>query len=126
MAEPRIETFEDFWPYYVRAHKNPANRALHTVGTLAALGTVATAVVTARPLLLLLAPVVGYGPAWFGHFVLEGNRPATFGHVFYSLAGDARMLWLTLQGKMGAEVERCVRMKAEAVATGEASAVSAA
>jgi hypothetical protein len=114
MAEPVIESFEDFWPYYVRAHQSPANRAIHAVGTLAAIGTVLTAVVTARPSLLLLAPVVGYGPAWFGHFVVEGNRPATFGHALYSLRGDFRMLGLTLTGKMGAEVERCIAMRAAA------------
>ena len=107
MAHPQIETFEDFWPYYVRAHRKPGNRALHVAGTLAALGMVAGAVVTARPSLLLLAPVVGYGPAWFGHFVIEGNRPATFGHAAYSLRGDLRMLLLSLQGRMAAEVERC-------------------
>jgi len=107
VAHPQIETFEDFWPYYVRAHRKPGNRALHVAGTLAALGLVAGAVVTARPSLLLLAPVVGYGPAWFGHFVIEGNRPATFGHAAYSLRGDLRMLLLSLQGRMAAEVERC-------------------
>jgi hypothetical protein len=112
MAEPTIETFEDFWPYYVRAHRNETNRTIHAVGTLAAFGTVALAVLTAKPSLLLLAPVVGYGPAWFGHFVIEGNRPATFGHALYSLRGDVRMLRLTLSGKMGAEVERCVALKA--------------
>lgn len=107
MATPHIESFEDFWPYYVKAHSNPANRVVHAIGSLAALGTVLGAVVTLRPSLLLLAPVVGYGPAWFGHFVLEGNKPATFGHPFYSLRGDARMLRLTLQGKMADEVARC-------------------
>jgi hypothetical protein len=107
VAHPQIETFEDFWPYYVRAHRKPGNRALHVAGTLAALGMVAGAVVTARPSLLLLAPVVGYGPAWFGHFVIEGNRPATFGHAAYSLRGDLRMLLLSLQGRMAAEVQRC-------------------
>jgi hypothetical protein len=108
MPDPSIHGFEDFWPHYVRAHRNPANRALHTVGSLLALSTVIGAIATGNPSLLLLAPVVGYGPAWFGHFVLEGNRPATFGHPLYSLRGDGRMLWLSLQGKMAAEVVRCV------------------
>ena len=107
MAKPRIENFEEFWPYYVNAHRKPGNRALHVVGSLAALGCVAGAIVTTKPLLLALAPVVGYGPAWIGHFLVEGNRPATFGYALYSLRGDARMLKLSLQGRMAAEVERC-------------------
>jgi hypothetical protein len=106
MKSPRIDSFADFWPHYVGAHRKPANRALHYVGTTCALGCIAGAVITQTPLLLLAAPVVGYGPAWIGHFVLEGNRPATFGYARYSLMADFKMLSLALQGKMAAEVTR--------------------
>ena len=102
----RFESFEEFWPYYVSAHKHPTCRALHYLGTSLALGCVATGVLTLNPLWLAAAPVVGYGPAWFGHYFVEGNRPATLEHPFYSLRGDARMLGLAMQGKMAAEVER--------------------
>jgi len=37
---------------------------------------------------LLVAPVVGSGLSWLGHLVFERNRPATFRHPLYSLAGD--------------------------------------
>jgi hypothetical protein len=106
MSDPKFETFEDFWPFYVGEHKLPLNRALHYAGTTMAVGTVTAAVVTFNPLWLLATPVVGYGPAWFGHFVLEGNRPATLKHPFYSIRGDFRMLKYALQGKMAAEVDR--------------------
>ena len=106
MAKNEFETFEDFWPFYVGEHKLPVNRALHYCGTTMAVGTVTAAVVTLNPLWLLATPVVGYGPAWVGHFILEGNRPATFKHPIYSLRGDFRMLKYALQGKMAAEVER--------------------
>ncbi|HEY6463487.1 MAG TPA: DUF962 domain-containing protein [Polyangiaceae bacterium] len=101
-----IETFEQFWPHYVHAHRNPVNRALHYAGTTAVLGTVATAAVTLNPLWLLASPVVGYGPAWVGHFVFERNKPATFEHPLWSLRGDFRMYFLALRGKMRAEIER--------------------
>ncbi|MEO8799252.1 MAG: DUF962 domain-containing protein, partial [Polyangiaceae bacterium] len=84
----------------------PLNRAFHYVGTSMAIGTVGAAVLTANPLWLLATPVVGYGPAWFGHFILEKNRPATFKAPLYSLRGDLRMLKYALQGKMAKEVER--------------------
>jgi hypothetical protein len=106
MTTPRIESFDEFWPYYVGAHKKPLNRALHYVGTSCALGCVAAGVVTANPLWYLAAPVVGYGPAWIGHFFIEGNRPATFGYARWSLLADLKMLGLALQGKMDDEVTR--------------------
>ena len=101
-----IDSFEEFWPHYVHAHRNPVNRALHYAGTAAMLGTVATAAVTLNPAWLLLAPVAGYGPAWIGHFVFERNKPATFQHPLWSLRGDFKMCTLALRGKMGEELER--------------------
>jgi len=106
MTEPRYQSFEEFWPYYVGEHRDPLNRALHYVGTSLAIGTVATAAITANPRWLLLTPIVGYGPAWIGHFLIEQNRPATFKYPLWSLRGDLRMLRYALAGKMAAEVER--------------------
>jgi hypothetical protein len=101
-----IDTFDDFWPHYVHAHRNPINRACHYVGTTAGLGAVGAAAITLNPAWLLLAPVVGYAPAWIGHFVFEKNKPATFQHPLWSLRGDFKMYLLALRGKMADEVER--------------------
>jgi hypothetical protein len=101
-----IHSFDDFWPHYVHAHRSRTNRALHYVGTTAALGTVAAAAVTLNPAWLLLTPVAGYGPAWAGHFFFEKNKPATFANPLWSLRADFKMYRLALRGKMAAEVER--------------------
>ena len=106
MTTPRIESFADFWPYYVGAHRNPKNRALHYVGTSSAVVCALGGLVTGNPWAVLVAPVIGYGPAWIGHFLVEGNKPATFGYARYSLMADFKMLGLALRGKMGAEVTR--------------------
>jgi hypothetical protein len=107
MAAPSApSTFDEFWPHYVHAHRSPVNRALHYVGTTAALGTVAAAAVTLNPWWLLATPIAGYGPAWVGHFFFEKNKPATFQHPLWSLRGDIKMYGLALRGKMSAEVER--------------------
>jgi hypothetical protein len=105
MSSP-IHTFEEFWPHYVHAHRNPLNRALHYAGTTAVIGTVVTSAVTLNPAWLLLAPVVGYGPAWVGHFVFEKNKPATFEHPLWSLRADFKMYGLALRRQMSAEVAR--------------------
>jgi hypothetical protein len=106
MSEARYQSFEEFWPYYVGEHKDPLNRGLHYAGTTMAIGSVAMAGLTLNPAWLLVAPVVGYGPAWVGHFIIEKNRPATFKYPVWSLRGDFKMLALALAGKMADEVER--------------------
>ncbi|MCA9623738.1 MAG: DUF962 domain-containing protein, partial [Myxococcales bacterium] len=78
MSDDRFKSFTEFWPFYVREHKKAINRKLHFAGTTAALATLATAVLTKRGRVALLAPVFGYGAAWVGHFLFEKNRPATF------------------------------------------------
>jgi hypothetical protein len=103
------QTFEEFWPFYVGEHKNPINRALHYAGTTMVIGTVATAVITLNPLWLLATPVVGYGPAWVGHFVFEKNMPATFKHPLWSLAADFKMYGMALRGKMAEELARAAK-----------------
>jgi hypothetical protein len=102
----RIDSFEEFWPFYVSEHRDPLNRALHYASTTMVIGTVVTAAVTMNPAWLLLAPVVGYGPAWVGHFFIENNKPASFKHPLWSLRGDFKMYAMALRGKMADEVER--------------------
>jgi len=100
-----IQSFSDFWPYYVRAHSRGRTRVFHAVGS--GLAVVMLGIAFAVNLWLLLAvPVVGYAFAWYAHFFVEGNKPATFGHPFYSLVADYRMLFLMMAGKMDDEVAR--------------------
>ena len=106
----RFRTFEAFWPFYVFQHSLPSTRALHFAGTTMVLGALAAGAVRRNPLYILAALVLGYGPAWIGHFFFEKNRPATFTYPLWSLRGDFRMWRLMLSGKMGPEVERARRL----------------
>ena len=103
-----IGTFAEFWPYYVRAHSRPLTRLLHAIGSILALGAIAAAIVV-NPWFFLAAPAIGYAFAWYGHFFVEHNKPATFGHPFYSLAADYVMLWKILTGRMSEEVAKHCR-----------------
>ena len=93
-----------FWQRYLRAHAKPQTRALHYCGSLLALGAVGLAVATGGLLWLLAAPLLGYGLAWTAHYRVEHNRPETFGHPFWSLISDYRMLGLFLTGRLGAHL----------------------
>jgi len=110
MRDP-IDSFEAFWPYYVRAHQKPSNRVLHAIGTSMGVTMALAALITRRPRLVPLALVLGYGPAWVGHFFVEGNRPATFGHPLWSLKGDFVMLRHMIAGTMDEEIAKATAVE---------------
>jgi len=49
--------------------------------------------------------VMGYLPAWIGHFFFEHNRPATFLYPSYSLLCDFVMCYQSLTGKLSLKEE---------------------
>jgi hypothetical protein len=59
------------------------------------------------PPALLLAPVVGYGMSWIGHFAFEHNRPASWyspKHFVWSFRGDMKLWRLMLTRRLDAEL----------------------
>lgn len=105
-SNQQTATFEDFWLFYLREHAKPETRALHYLGTGLATFTFLVFIATGNLWLLLVIPVLGYGPGWFAHFLIEKNMPATFTHPLWSLAGDYFMAvgWLT--GHIAEDLER--------------------
>lgn len=81
-------SFREFYPDYLAEHSRASTRRLHFLGTASVLALLVAALVTGRWRWLAAVPLVGYGLAWIGHFAFERNRPATFQHPLYSLAGD--------------------------------------
>ena len=107
--EERFRTFAEFYPFYLDEHANPVSRRLHFTGTSIAVVLLVAAAVTQLWWLLAVALIQGYAFAWVGHFFFEHNKPATFGHPFYSLAADYMMLWKILTGRMSGEVAKHCR-----------------
>lgn len=102
----RFRTFDEFFVYYIQQHRHPSNRLLHACGTAAGLAVFVGALLAGRPLLAMLWLPVGYGFAWAGHFIVEGNRPATFGHPVWAFLSDFRMLALMATGRLGPWLQR--------------------
>jgi len=99
----RIQTFEEFWPYYLGEHQNQLCRVLHFIGTTAALSCLISAVALQNPWFILAGFAAGYGPAWVGHFFVEKNRPATFTYPGWSLIADFRMWGHMIMGRLWGE-----------------------
>lgn len=95
-----FQSFAEFYPYYLQEHGNLTCRRLHFIGTLSVLALLAGVLFTGNLWGLVLLPIVGYGFAWVGHFFFEKNRPATFKHPWYSLAGDFVMFKDILIGRI--------------------------
>jgi hypothetical protein len=87
-AKTGFRSFAEFYPFYLSEHANRTSRRLHFTGTSIALAFLLMAIESLNPWWLLAAIVAGYAFAWAGHFFFEKNRPATFKHPWYSLAGD--------------------------------------
>lgn len=106
MSDKRIESFREFWPYYLAEHRHPGTKALHFVGTTGALVLLVLAVLWRSWPAAAASLLCGYGFAWIGHFGIEKNRPATFRYPLWSFAADWKMWALILAGQIGAEVRR--------------------
>ncbi len=103
---PAFADYDAFWLHYLAAHRRPATRLLHYCGTSIGIVCVAAAALTGDWRLVVAAPIVGYAFAWIGHFGLEGNRPATFGHPVWSFLSDFRMLALAVTGGLARHLAR--------------------
>lgn len=102
----RIALYQDFWPYYLREHAKPATRLIHYFGTSLVLLCILAFCVMNLWILLIVAPFTGYGPAWFAHFFVEKNKPATFRYPLWSIVSDFRMFFTWLAGSMRGELTK--------------------
>ena len=101
-----IRSYREFWPYYLHEHRQPRTRALHLAGTGVTTALLGAGIVTANVWFVPAAILAGYAPAWFAHFVVEKNRPATLRYPVWSLISDFRMAGIWLTGGLDRELKR--------------------
>ncbi|GMH26515.1 hypothetical protein Nepgr_028358 [Nepenthes gracilis] len=100
-----FKSLDEFWAFYMTQHSKPSTRRWHFAGTLSGI------LIFMYSLLfnwwfILLVPLIGYGLAWYSHFFVEGNVPATFSHPIWSFLCDCKMFGLMLTGQMEREIKR--------------------
>ena len=92
-----MNSFAEFYPFYLGEHSNLMCRRLHFLGSTLALLCLAMLVRSGDWAWLLYGLIAGYGCAWIGHFGFEKNKPASFKRPLYSFMGDWLMyrdIWL--------------------------------
>mgnify|MGYP002630177629 CR=1 FL=1 len=96
----RIQSFDAFYAFYLKQHRNKICRLLHIVGTTIVLALLMTSIYHRNSQLLIFVPIAGYGFAWIGHFFFEKNKPATFKYPLWSLKSDFKMYFEILSRKI--------------------------
>ena len=96
----KFDSFAQFYDYYLTQHTHPVCRTLHFTGSSLGLVVFVASVATQFWWGLLVGIVIGYGFSWAGHFGFEKNKPASFGHPFWSFASDWVMWSQMLRGKV--------------------------
>ncbi|KAI7898618.1 uncharacterized protein BX663DRAFT_479776 [Cokeromyces recurvatus] len=92
-SEPEggFKSFEAFYPFYLGEHCNKINRRLHILGTTITHILALLSIKYKNPKFLLFGIAQAYIFAWFGHFIFEKNKPATFRYPIWSFLGDLKM-----------------------------------
>ncbi|XP_074310295.1 uncharacterized protein LOC141646223 [Silene latifolia] len=100
-----FRNLDEFWAFYMSQHSKASTRRWHLAGTLSAVVTLIYSLLFNWKLIIMV-PLIGYGLAWYSHFFVERNLPATFGHPFWSLYCDFKMFGLMITGQMDREMKR--------------------
>ena len=105
-ASNYLKDYESFWPFYLREHSKPLTRTFHYIGTTCAVALLAWISLFGSWLSVWLVLLAGYGPAWYSHYFIEKNRPATFKAPLWSLFSDFRMYFYFLTGRIDGELRK--------------------
>ena len=76
------------------------------IGTLIGLSVMVYFIATGRWYLFPIGLIPGYAFAWFAHFVIERNKPATFKYPLWSFMGDYKMIAMMLTGRIEQELRK--------------------
>ncbi|HXH32180.1 MAG TPA: DUF962 domain-containing protein [Bacteriovoracaceae bacterium] len=97
-----FQTFSDFYPFYLKQHRNLLCRRFHFFGTCGVFALLVLFFFTGNIVILALLPLTVYGVSWVGHWIFEKRSPIFYRHPYFSLLGDFRMFWDILAGRVKA------------------------
>jgi hypothetical protein len=103
---PTKKQLLEYYPVYLKSHKNPINKILHIIGNFLTIVYVFYIIYLSQISLFFLpliifTPFVVYIGAWPGHFKFEKNEPATFkANPVLTKACDWIMIYELITGKL--------------------------
>jgi hypothetical protein len=88
--------FSEFWPHYLRAHRNRANRLAHYCATALAFSAIAVSIVSGEVWIAPACILVSYAIALTAHRIFERNHSLVFVNPVWGAVADLKMCWLAL------------------------------
>ncbi len=110
----RIETYEEFFSFYLRENAYPTTRLMHYAGTTLAFLCWGRAIYAGELVWFLIGFLLGYLFAWIGHFFIEKNKPASFKYPYWSFISDFKMYFLFLTGRLSGHLDVANKADSEA------------
>ncbi|HEX4335215.1 MAG TPA: DUF962 domain-containing protein [Polyangiaceae bacterium] len=99
-----VNTFNDFWPRYLRAHRSRASRAFHLGGVVLSVALAAALVSCGMIFFLVLAIVPAQLGAAIGHKLSPRKDRVLEDHPDWAAVADVRMCSLMVTGRLGREI----------------------
>ena len=100
MKTNKFNSFSEFYPFYLSEHKKKLTKIFHATGSTIVIFIILFSIYNNSYKYLYFTPITGYGFAWFSHFFIEKNKPATFKYPIYSLRADFVMFGHIILGKI--------------------------
>lgn len=96
--------FREFWPHYLRAHRNRANRLAHYFATALAFSAIAVSIVSGEAWIAPACILVSYAVALAAHKIFERNSSLVFVNPVWGAVADLKMCWLALTDGLDREL----------------------
>jgi hypothetical protein len=100
------DELDSYWPAYLAHHSHRGNRALHDAGDAVVMLVAGAGVLTLNPFLIGTGLAMGYTLAFAGHYLVEGNSPATLRNPILAGISNWKMFALAVSGRLDAEFEK--------------------
>eukprot|EP00092_Neocalanus_flemingeri_P007243 GFUD01007823.1.p1 GENE.GFUD01007823.1~~GFUD01007823.1.p1 ORF type:complete len:152 (+),score=20.83 GFUD01007823.1:135-590(+) len=94
-----FQDMTSFYPYYLCEHVHPRTKLFHFIATFNGLSLMGRSILGQWQWSGLgLALLQGYGLAWYSHFTIEQNKPATWQYPWMSYKSDNKLFYESLRG----------------------------
>ena len=99
-ALPMAHDLAEFWPAYLWHHRRPWTRRLHHLASWICIGGAVLALATGHAGLLPAGIAAGYLVAFASHWLVEHNRPLSFGRPIFAGICNWIMFALEITGRL--------------------------